>query len=230
MVIINSALNNKKRYVMEPIYSRQNELFAMELLTRFDNSQNTEKYIQQMNSAEKQALFVNKLECIAEKKSYFIDNNILLSIDVDFSTVVFILQDLTTKNLLDKLPFIRLEISENFPNLNDGKHNPLLTKLHECYPLWLGDFGSGNANLYAVTQSIFDYIKLDKNFYQQIIKHEKSYILSVLIESIKKYCSGVIIEGVQHHSEYYFLEDCEIDGIQGDIYPKYTLDDINTLE
>ncbi|CPR14349.1 Putative diguanylate cyclase/phosphodiesterase domain 1 [Brenneria goodwinii] len=131
---------------------------------------------------------------------------------------------------MDKLPFICLEISENFPNLNDGQRNPLLAALYERYPLWLDGFGSGGSNIYAVSQSTFYYVKLDKIFYWEMIKDKKVYKLSVLVENIKKYCHGIIIEGVQTHSEYYLLKNCGVDGIQGYIYPTYTLDTLPILK
>ncbi|WP_121575597.1 EAL domain-containing protein, partial [Brenneria alni] len=170
MMIVDSISYATRHYVIEPIYSCQNRLFAMELLTRFnDEGPYSEKRIQQMNTSEKQTLLLDQLESITEKKCYFIDNNILLSINIDFTMAMFLSQDAYTKILLDKLPFIRLEISENFPNLNDGKRNPLLAKLYERYLLWLDDFGSGSANIYAVSQSVFQYVKLDKIFYWEII-------------------------------------------------------------
>ncbi|WP_263458493.1 EAL domain-containing protein [Brenneria tiliae] len=216
---------------MEPIYSCRNRLFAMELLTRFnDQGLYSEKYIQQMSSSEKQALLVDQLESITTKQCYFIDNDILLSVNVDFAMAMFLSRDSYIRNLLDNLPFIRLEISENFPNLSDGLRNPLLAKLYERYLLWLDDFGSGNANIYALSQSTFSYVKVDKHFYWEMIRNGKEYTLPVLISNIKKYCQGVIIEGVQNNAEYFLLKNCDIDGMQGHIYPSYRLDNLPILK
>ncbi|QTF09901.1 EAL domain-containing protein [Brenneria izadpanahii] len=231
MMTVDSISCTQRHYVIEPIYSCQNRLFAMELLTRFnDEGPCSEKRIQQMSRAEKQALLIDQLESIAQKQRYFIDNNIRLSLNIDFTMAMFLSQDGETRNLMDKLPFICLEISENFPNLNDGKRNPLLAALYERYPLWLDGFGSGNSNIYAVSQSTFYYVKLDKIFYWEMIKDRKVYTLSVLVENIQKYCHGIIIEGVQTHSEYYLLKNCGVAGIQGYIYPTYTLDTLPTLK
>ncbi|MCL2893197.1 EAL domain-containing protein [Brenneria sp. MC1SB4.1] len=203
----------------------------MELLTRFNDQELcSEKYIQQMSSTEKQALLVDQLESITAKQCYFIDNGILLSVNIDFAMAMFLSRDSYTRSLLDKLPFIRLEISENFPNLSDGRRNPLLAKLYERYLLWLDDFGSGNANIYALSQSTFSYVKLDKHFYWEMIRNGKEYTLPVLISNIKKYCHGVIIEGVQNHAEYFLLKNCDIDGMQGHIYPSYRLDNLPILK
>ncbi|MCL2898237.1 EAL domain-containing protein [Brenneria sp. WC1b.1] len=203
----------------------------MELLTRFnDQGLYSEKYIQQMSSSEKQALLVDQLESITTKQCYFIDNDILLSVNVDFAMAMFLSRDSYIRNLLDNLPFIRLEISENFPNLSDGLRNPLLAKLYERYLLWLDDFGSGNANIYALSQSTFSYVKVDKHFYWEMIRNGKEYTLPVLISNIKKYCQGVIIEGVQNNAEYFLLKNCDIDGMQGHIYPSYRLDNLPILK
>lgn len=221
----------KRHYVIEPIYSCHNQIFAMELLTQFDDDGPcSEKRLQQMSRSEKQALLLDQLESITQKQRYFIENKISLSINIDFTMAMFLSQDSNARNLMDKLPFICLEINENFPNLNDGKRNPLLATLYERYPLWLEGFGSGNSNVCAVSQSTFHYVKLDKIFYWRMINNRRVYTLSVLVENIKKYCGGIIVEGVKTHSESYLLKSCGIKGMQGCIYKNYDLDTLPLLK
>nr|WP_113866538.1 EAL domain-containing protein [Brenneria salicis]NMN92725.1 FOG: EAL domain [Brenneria salicis ATCC 15712 = DSM 30166]RBP62435.1 EAL domain-containing protein [Brenneria salicis ATCC 15712 = DSM 30166] len=224
MMIVDPIPEAKRRYVMEPIHNSQNILFAMELLTRFGEDLCTEEHIRQMSVDDKQQLLIDQLECVTEKKAYFINNNILLSINLDFSMALFLFQDRYTENLLDNLSFVHLEINEGFPNLNDGKRDPLLSTLYNRYPLWLDDFGRGNANIYAVSQSLFHYVKLDKLFYWEMIRKRKAHLLPALISNIKRYCHGVIIKGVQNQSEYFLLKNCGVDGIQGHIYTTYELE------
>lgn len=225
-MIVKPISEASRHYVMEPIYNCQNTMFAMELLTRFDGGISTEEHIRNMNPSEKQRLLIDQLECVAKKRSYFIDNNLLLAINIDYSMAVFLLQNHHIEHLLDDLSFIRFEINERFPNLNDGKRNPLLSKLYNRYPLWLDDFGSGNANIYAVSQSLFNYVKLDKEFYWEMLRNRKGHLLPALVSNIKKYCQGVIVEGVQNQSEYFLLKNCGVDGMQGHIYTTYALDKI----
>lgn len=74
---------------------------------------------------------------------WFIANNVLLSINIDFDLASVIVSDDSTDQMLDDMPFLRLEIMETFSNLSDGMNNPLLRELAERYPLWLDDLGSG---------------------------------------------------------------------------------------
>ncbi|MCL2898238.1 EAL domain-containing protein [Brenneria tiliae] len=223
-------LNGRWHYVTQPIYNCQYKMFAMELLARDkDGWLSTKKRIQAMSPSEKQILLIEQLECISEKRSYFIDNDVLVTVNIDFVTATFLLQDRFLSDLLDSSPFIHLKIDEMFPNLNDGKRNPLLAKLHERYPLWLNDLGRGNASLYAVTQSVFSYIKLDKNFYLEMMKSSKDHIFPVLVKNMKKFCRGVIIDGVQDYAEYEYLKCSGIEGMQGNIYPTYLLDNLPEL-
>ncbi|WP_319604216.1 MULTISPECIES: EAL domain-containing protein [unclassified Brenneria] len=232
MPMVDSILDidDRRHYVAKPVYNFQQKMFAVELLARYKNrGLSSTKHSQQMSPSEKQNLLIDQLECISAKQSYFIDNNVLVTIDIDFVMAVFLLQNQYASDLLDGLPFTHLKINEIFPNLNDGKRNPLLAKLYERYPLWLDDMGKGDANLYAVSQSIFSYIKLDKNFYYEMMKCKEDYIFLSLIGNIKKFCNGIIVEGVQDYSEHAYLKRCGIDGMQGRLYPTYRLENLPAL-
>ncbi|MEE3651140.1 MULTISPECIES: EAL domain-containing protein [unclassified Brenneria] len=223
-------VDDRRYYVAQPIYNCQNQMFAVELLARYKNKGvNSEKRIQKMTPSEKQTLLIEQLECISQKQSYFVDHDMLVTVDIDFVMAVFLLQDRYAGYLLDNLPFIHLKINEIFPNLNDGIHNPLLAKLYERHPLWLDDLGRGDANLYAVLQSMFSYIKLDKKFYSAMMKSRQEHIFPALIKNMKKFCNGIIVEGVQDYSEYEYLKQCGVDGMQGHIYPTYLFDKLSVL-
>ncbi|MCG8708626.1 EAL domain-containing protein [Brenneria sp. 4F2] len=223
-------IDDRRHYVAKPVYNFQQEMFAVELLARYKNrGLSSTKHPLQLSQSEKYDVLIDQLECISAKQSYFIDNNVLVTINIDFVMAVFILQNKYAGDLLQSLPFIHLKINEIFPNLNDGKRNPLLAKLYERYPLWLDDMGKGDANLYAVSQSVFSYIKLDKHFYYDMIKCKEDYVLLSLINNIKKFCNGVIVEGVQDHSEHEYLKRCGIHGMQGQLYPTYRLDNLPAL-
>ncbi|MFE8102109.1 EAL domain-containing protein [Brenneria goodwinii] len=233
MPMVDSILDidDRRYYVAKPIYDFQQKIFAVELLARYKNKGlSITKHPLRMNPSEKQDLLIEQLECICAKRSYFIENNVLVTVNIDFVMAVFLFQNQYASDLLDRLPFTQLKINEQFPNLNDGKRNPLLARLHERYPLWLDDLGKGDANLYAVSQSIFSYIKLDKNFYHSLMKNkEDDYIFLSLIKNIKKFCNGIIIEGIQDYPEYEYLKRCGVDGAQGHLYPTYQLDNLPIL-
>ncbi len=155
-------------------------------------------------------------------KDWFITHNVLLSINIDFDLASVIVTDQSTRQMLDELPFLRLEIMETFSNLSDGMNNPLLRDLAERYPLWLDDLGSGGATLNAVTANIFEYVKIDKHFFWQHNKHT----FPILINNIKKYCLGVIVVGVENQDESEQLKGSNIDAMQGYLFNQLTLDEL----
>lgn len=186
-------------YICEPIRKQDGRLLAVELLSRFsatpvDLPIDVEKFINELDINGKNDLFQNQLQAVKAYSDWFITNNVLLSINIDFDLASVIVTDAPTRQLLDEMPFLRLEIMETFSNLSDGMNNPLLRELASLYPLWLDDLGSGGSTLNAVTANIFEYIKIDKHFFWQHNKHT----FPILINNIKKYCLGVIVVGVEN--------------------------------
>lgn len=218
-----SSAETGKYYVMKPIHNAQNKMFAMELVAITESNVPMQGFHLQKNSAGKHHQLIEQLECVTKKKKYFLDKQISLSINIDFFMATYLLQDSHIKNLLEKLPFIHFEINENFPNLSNGKRDPVISELYHHYPLWLGNFGQGNANGYAVSQSLFRYVKLDEDFYREMIRTRRGYLLPALISNIKRYCHGVIIKGVHSQSEFFLLRNSGADGIQGDIFINHQL-------
>ncbi|MBS0054810.1 EAL domain-containing protein [Yersinia sp. Marseille-Q3913] len=211
-------------YVCEPIYKQDGSLLAVELLSRFsaksvDLPIDIEQFIRDLSVDEKSELFQDQLRAVKTYSDWFIANNVLLSINIDFDLAGVIVSDDATSQMLDDMPFLRLEIMETFSNLSDGMNNPLLRELAERYPLWLDDLGSGGSTLNAVTANIFEYVKIDKHFFWQHNKHT----FPILINNIKKYCLGVIVVGVENQDESEQLKGTNIDAMQGYLFNPMTL-------
>ncbi|WP_186369431.1 EAL domain-containing protein [Yersinia bercovieri] len=211
-------------YVCEPIYKQDGSLLAVELLSRFsaksvDLPIDIEQFIRDMSVDGKRELFQDQLRAVKTYSNWFIANNVLLSINIDFDLASVIVSDDSTGQMLDDMPFLRLEIMETFSNLSDGMNNPLLRELAERYPLWLDDLGSGGSTLNAVTANIFEYVKIDKYFFWQHNKHT----FPILINNIKKYCLGVIVVGVENQDESEQLKGTNIDAMQGYLFNSMTL-------
>ncbi|AHK21711.1 EAL domain-containing protein [Yersinia similis] len=214
-------------YICEPIRKQDGSLLAVELLSRFsatpvDLPIDVEKFINGLDINGKNDLFQNQLQAVKAYSDWFITNNVLLSINIDFDLASVIVTDAPTRQILDEMPFLRLEIMETFSNLSDGMNNPLLRELASLYPLWLDDLGSGGSTLNAVTANIFEYVKIDKHFFWQHNKHT----FPILINNIKKYCLGVIVVGVENQSESAQLESSNIDAMQGYLFNPMTLDEL----
>ncbi|WP_186379317.1 EAL domain-containing protein [Yersinia massiliensis] len=214
-------------YVCEPIHKQDGSLLAVELLSRFsaksvDLSMDVEQFIRELGVEGKTKLFHDQLRAVKTYSEWFIANNVLLSINIDFDLASVIVSDDSTRRMMDEMPFLRLEIMETFSNLSDGMNNPLIRELAGRYPLWLDDLGSGGSTLNAVTANIFEYVKIDKHFFWQHNKHT----FPILINNIKKYCLGVIVVGVENQDESAQLKGSNIDAMQGYLFHPLTLDEL----
>ncbi|CNH36780.1 cyclic diguanylate phosphodiesterase domain-containing protein [Yersinia aldovae] len=216
-------------FICEPVYSSTGKLLAVELLSRFMTSSfkspiYTERFLYQLNAQTKKILLCEQLSAVEKCQQWFIEQQITLSINIDFDMAQAVLHDEKIISLLAVMPFIRLEVMESFPNLNDGAKNPLLSQLAERYPLWLDDFGSGNAHLAAATSGFFECVKIDKNFYWQC---GGSATFNNLIAHLRDHCQNVIVEGVETHQQFLQLADSGIDAMQGYLFSSLRLNKVN---
>lgn len=130
------------------------------------------------------------LEMIVRKENYFIRNNLLVAVKVDFNLASGIVSRERLYRQIQRMPYLRLEINERFPNLNDGTRNALVTGLKELCPLWLDDFASGHASLSAVTGNMFEFVKINEHFFREQCRKDT---FPVLLNNINRYCQGVIV-------------------------------------
>ncbi|MCU6335008.1 EAL domain-containing protein [Enterobacter quasiroggenkampii] len=128
---------------------------------------------------------------------------------------------------MDKLDFIRLEISENFEGLEMGINHPVLkTLLNVGYRLFLDDLGSGNANVAALATGCYEAVKLDRAFYRHEVQKPT---FNILMKNIMKYCPYVILEGVEQRQELTVLRDAGVTAVQGYLYRSVPFDKIHNL-
>lgn len=215
----------------EPIVTCDGQLLGVELLTRVDTggliegSLDMERFISKLELESKKTLLKYQLEKVESKKKFFLLSGLICSINIDFDIANMIIKDEDLGNKLKSLPFVRLEISEKFPNLADGLNNTLIQKLHQEYILWLDDLGSGNSDIQAVKTGVFEYIKIDKKFYWA---KSSSYEWPIIIKSIKQYCHNIIVEGVENHNQLKKIGR-DVTGIQGYIFESVEFSDIESL-
>ncbi len=148
------------------------QLVGCELLTRFHCEElpvlNSKYYIMAMDAEGKRELLTRQLQAIEVHASWFRDNRLFCTVNVDTVQARLCVFDREIIELLDKLDFIRLEISENFEGLEMGINHPVLkTLLNVGYRLFLDDLGSGNANVAALATGCYEAVKLDRAFYRQ---------------------------------------------------------------
>lgn len=218
-------------FIAEPIMSTEGKLLGCELLTRFHSEDlpvlNTKYYIMAMDAEGKRELLIRQLQAIEVHASWFRDNRLYCSVNIDTMQARLCVFDKEVIQLLDKLDYVRLEISENFEGLEQGINHPILkTLLNVGYRLFLDDLGSGRANVAALTTGCYEAVKIDRAFYRQEIQKPT---FSVLMKNIMQYCPYVIVEGVEQQKELSVLRDSGVTAVQGYLYRSVPFDKVNTL-
>ncbi|EMM6799533.1 MULTISPECIES: EAL domain-containing protein [Enterobacter cloacae complex] len=218
-------------FIAEPIVKTSGQLVGCELLTRFHREDlpvlNSKYYIMAMDVEGKRELLKRQLQAIELRASWFRDHRLFCTVNVDTLQARLCVFDREIIELLDKLEFIRLEISEDFEGLELGSEHPVLrTLLNVGYRLFLDDLGSGRANLAALTTGCYEAVKIDRAFYRQEVQKPT---FNVLMKNIMKYCPYVIVEGVEQRQELPVLHDAGVTAVQGYLYRSVNFLKVDTL-
>ncbi|MTD26180.1 EAL domain-containing protein [Erwinia sorbitola] len=167
---------------------------------------------------------LNQLLIIEEYADYFRQHGLMCSVAIDFQLARAVTESSFIQQILSHLPFVRLKLSEDFPNLHDGMANPLLrTLIEQLNILWLDDLGAGDANLNALQSNMFEAVKLDRQFY---LENVNKPFFTVLINHIRQYTNRVIVEGVAGDGHLEALRSSKIWGVQGYFSPMLTLESL----
>ncbi|MGM8809049.1 EAL domain-containing protein [Enterobacter cloacae] len=218
-------------FIAEPIMTTSGQLVGCEMLTRFHREDlpvlNSKYFIMAMTVEGKKKLLKQQLETVEVHASWFRDNRLFCTVNVDTVQARLCVFDRDIIQLLDKLDFIRLEISENFEGLELGINHPVLkTLLNVGYRLFLDDLGSGRANVAALTTGCYEAVKLDRAFYHQEVQKPT---FNVLMKNIMKYCPYVIVEGVEQRQELPVLRDAGVTAVQGYLYRSVNFSKVQML-
>lgn len=209
----------KNDFVCIPVQSLTGELVAIDLSYRPETTDAALKTLLRPVTPEERLL--NQLLIIEEYAGYFRQHGLLCSVAIDFQLARVVTESPFVQQILAHLPFVRLKLSEDFPNLHDGMDNPLLRALHEQLNiLWLDDLGAGDANLHALQSSLFEAVKLDRQFY---LDNVSKPFFSVLISHIRQYTNRVIVEGVNADAQLAVLARSRVWGVQGYFAPSMSL-------
>lgn len=218
-------------FIAEPIMSTEGKLLGCELLTRFHSEDlpvlNTKYYIMAMDAEGKRELLIRQLQAIEVHASWFLHNRLYCTVNVDTIQARLCVFDREVIQLLDKLEYVRLEISENFEGLEQGINHPVLkTLLNVGYRLFLDDLGSGDANAAALATGCYEAVKLDRAFYRQEVQKPT---FNILMKNIMKYCPYVIVEGVEQRQELSVLRDAGVTAVQGYLYRSVNFSKVQML-
>ncbi|CAM3829349.1 EAL domain-containing protein [Rahnella bruchi] len=206
-------------YIYEPIVSVSGVILGFELVTRVDENRSDSCGYELLRTAgEKVKAFYEQVTLAGMNESIFIDNNFLLSINIDYDVAVHIIDNPSIHKVLKRYSHIRLELDENFPEFRTGQQRPVLQALSECYPLWLDNFGAGLTSLSLIMNESFECIKISKTFFLQ---HQGTISLRKTIEHLRPYCAGVIINGVENSQHVKYLSGSDIRAMQGALWLPY---------
>jgi EAL domain-containing protein (putative c-di-GMP-specific phosphodiesterase class I) len=157
-------------YSFQPVYSMAGRLLALEMFSRF-NSPNGNLAMPAgigfnlLSEEQKIELFNEQLILAEHYADWFVEYDVLLTINIEETVVDFLLNDHFLRQRIQRLLFIVFAVGEISPNLSAGKNNEKLNRLSREFTLWLNNLGSGNSTLTALYDGLFDYVKIDKRFY-----------------------------------------------------------------
>ncbi|MEE4410139.1 MULTISPECIES: EAL domain-containing protein [unclassified Serratia (in: enterobacteria)] len=222
-------------YVFQPVYSMEGRLLAVEILCRFnsldgDLAMPADIGINLLTASQRIELFHEQLRLAERHAGWFIEHDVLLTLNIEETLVDVILTDDFLCQRLRQWPFIAFEISEGFPNLSAGKNNAKVSRLSEIFTLWLDDFGSGQATLTALYDGLFDYVKIDKRFYWQLFAHQGyDVVIDSLLKNINLLCKGVIVCGIEKKEYFNKLRHAGVFGLQGFLWSSVGVDNLAAL-
>ncbi|MBV4366428.1 EAL domain-containing protein [Erwinia sp. BNK-24-b] len=207
-------------YCYIPIHSLSGELIALELTVLPHQNAPTAQ------NAENRLL--DQLLTVERYADYFQLHGLLCCLTIDFPLARAVTESPFIQRILGQLPFVRLKLSEDFPNLHDGPNNPLLRALiDQLNILWLDDLGAGDANLNALQSKMFEVVKLDRQFYLDNISKP---FFNVLIAHIHRYTNRVLVAGVESEGQLEKLAASKVWGVQGYFAESMALDALDGTE
>lgn len=218
-------------FIAEPIVSIDEKLLGVELLTRFispDGRPLHPEFVISSWDLDRKRLFLYE-QCgnIASMQKWFERKNLFCTLNIDQQMAFLIRNDYILRQTFESMPFIKLELSENFPGLDKGLKIPLLKSLSQgVNGLWLDDLGAGNSNVVSLIEGYFEVVKIDRIFFNEQVKKPTFYELIVLI---KKYCDKIVIEGIEDRKSMEILREVGIWGLQGYLFKSIPFENVDSL-
>ncbi|VDZ86533.1 EAL domain-containing protein [Kluyvera intermedia] len=218
-------------FIAEPIVSIDEKLLGVELLTRFISPDgrplHPESVISSWDLDRKRLFLYEQCGNITSMQKWFERKNLFCTLNIDQQMAFLIRHDYILRQTFESMPFIKLELSENFPGLDKGLKSPLLKSLSQgVNGLWLDDLGAGNSHVVSLIEGYFEVVKIDRIFFNEQVKKPTFYELIVLI---KKYCDKIVIEGIEDRKSMEILREVGIWGLQGYLFKSIPFENVDSL-
>ncbi|QLK60010.1 EAL domain-containing protein [Enterobacteriaceae bacterium Kacie_13] len=214
------------RYLFEPIVTVSGGILGFELVKKSKNNEYSLEQTLRRNDelpGEKIKKFFDQVTMASLNADVFINNGFLLSIRIDYEIACHIVNNTAMRNVLQQHSYIRLAISEFFPEFSAGEARPVLHALSRDCPLWLDSFGEGNTSLALVMNEKFEQIKISKQFFWQ---HQGTISFRKVIEHLSPYTHGVIIGGIENARHIEYLKGSNIQAMQGKLWTSYNQEEL----
>lgn len=218
-------------FIAEPIVDLKGRTLGVELLTRFASNQNKQLHpgfvIAGWDLERKREFLFEQCSVIAEKQDWFLTNHFFCTVNIDHPMATLLKNDTDLRSKFESMPFIQLEISEQFPGLGDGLESSLLSFLKNGKnSLWLDDLGAGHANVTSLMHGCFDVVKIDRIFFNEQVRKAS---FPKLIKKIRSYCDKIVVEGIESDEHLAILKTVGIWGLQGYLFDSVPFQHIESL-
>ena len=198
-------LQCERAYTYQPIYKTDGTLLAVELLTVVthpgDPAQRIapDRYFAELPVRHRLTVIEEQLQVLEARESFFKANQVLASVNIDGPTLLLMREHSELMARADRLDWVRFELVEHIRLPEDSS----FATVCELGPLWLDDFGTGMANFSALSEVRYDYIKVARELFTMLRKTpEGQNLFTLLLQLMNRYCSGVIVEGVETEDEW----------------------------
>lgn len=220
----------------EPLYTRDGELIAIEMLSRlFDEQKNnniisSDYFFSNVNKTDAWEIFKWQLFIIERNLQWCISNQTFISLNINRSQAEACLTHPEILEEINKLsPWLRLEINEYFIQSKDNDIE-LISFLSSLCPLWLDDFGSGSANFLPLLSGHFEAIKVDKVFLWEVINYSSgNNFLKSLLTLSSEMKIKVILEGIESVDVFEIIKNLDVFALQGWLWPAVNESQLNSL-
>ncbi|HDL6992323.1 TPA: EAL domain-containing protein [Yersinia enterocolitica] len=222
------------QYFAQPVMSTDQKLLGVEVLTKFqENGFNVlnpapAEIMQGWSIHEKRAYLIDLIHFISNEKEFFLENKLFCSLNIDQSTALILRHDAYIRVLLKSMPYVKLQISEDFIKSEQGlKNSDLKSLLHGSNALFLNYLGIGNVNVKTDVSTMFEVVKIDETLFGTQF-YRSSF--PVLLKDIMKYCPRIIVSGVFDTEILQYLKEWCVWGVQGEeLYESIPLQDVSGL-
>lgn len=120
--------------------------------------------------------------------------------------------------------YIEIELTEMSDYNDYDAFKNLVTKMKDSGVMTsIDDFGTGYSSLNLLTDFMFDIVKLDKSFIDNIIKNNSAtdeIVVRNIVKMLKELDMKAIAEGVETTEQARFLKDIDCNVVQGYLYDK----------